>query len=129
VKSFSPQDVVGACTEQLDHRFDRLDASIKERIMMDMRIEDEALAPYLNTCRLDKWYQGALDLAKKDVEKDVDEETNDGKKMQDIAQKLHDMEMEIAKNEKSKAQALLKSKPRFKVRRGGSAGNLRRSIQ
>jgi nuclear pore complex protein Nup133 len=114
VKPISPQDVLGACTDELDHRFTRLDASIRERIMKDMQDEDDAMKPYIGTCRLNKWYQGALDLAKQDFAQEINDETNDGERMRQIAQKLQEVESGIAESEREKAESLLHSKPRYK---------------
>ena len=120
---------MGAFTEDLQHRFARLDVSIKATIKKDMQAEDDALSRYIETCQLEKWYQAALDLAKRDVMEEVNEETEDGEKMQSIAAKLADIESRIAKNERNKAESLLHSKPRYKpkTRLNGSVGNFRSS--
>jgi len=114
VKPITPQDVLGAGTEELDHRFKRLDTSIRERIMKDMQVEDNSLKPYIEKCRLDKWHQGTLDLATSDFRDEVAEETADGEQMRQAARKLSELEKGITKDEKSKAESLLQSKPRYK---------------
>ena len=128
-KPISPENVLGAFTEQLHHRFTGLDISIQETIKRDMQAEDDALSRFIETCQLEKWYQAALDLAKRDVMEDINEETENGGKMKNIAAKLDEIERQIAKNEKIKAESALHSKPRYphKAKLGGSVGNLRSS--
>jgi nuclear pore complex protein Nup133 len=124
----SPQDVVGACTDELDHRFLRLDASMREEIMRDMQVEDDRLKPYIQRCRLDKWYQAALDLAKEDFTREIENETDQGQKLLSAAQKLREIERGIAENEKRNAESQLHSKARYKTRPlEGKAGKFQRS--
>jgi nuclear pore complex protein Nup133 len=105
---------LGAFTDELNHRFAGLDVSIQESIKKDMRAEDEALSKYIETCQLEKWYQAALDLAKHDVMEEVNEETDDGEKMRRVAEKLTEIENQISRNERKKAESLLHSKQRYK---------------
>lgn len=107
VKAMSPQDVLGACTTELDHRFNGLDAGMREEIMKDMQVEDDQLRPYMQRCRLDKWYQAATDLAKQDFAAEVDDRTDDGEQMLKAADKLREIEKGIAENERSAAARLL----------------------
>ena len=118
---------MGAYTEDLNHRFAGLDVSIQESIKKDMRAEDEALSKYIETCQLKKWYQAALDLAKRDVMEEVNEETDDGENMRRVAAKLAQIENQISQNERDKADALLHSKQRYKpkARLDRSVGNFR----
>ena len=126
----SPQDVVGACTDELDHRFLGLDASMREEIMRDMQAEDDRLKPYIQRCRLDKWYQAALDLAREDFTREVESETDQGKKLLSAAQKLREIERGIAENEKMKAESQLYAKPRHKLKPlEGRTGKLRSSMR
>jgi nuclear pore complex protein Nup133 len=113
VKPMSPQDVLGACTNELDHRFNGLDVNMRDEIMKDMQVEDDRLSPYIQKCRLDKWYQGALDLAKLDYTEEVDDETEEGEKMLNAAQTLREIEKGIAERERGTAESLLRQKPRF----------------
>lgn len=106
--------MLGAATDELDHRFRGLDASIRETIMKDMQVEDDYLKPFIQACRLDKWYQGALDLARQDYEEEVAEETSNGTKMKQAEEQLAKREQEIAEKEKSKADHLLHSKLKYK---------------
>lgn len=105
---------MGAYTEELNYRFKGLDASIQESIKKDMRAEDEALSKYIDTCQLGKWYQAALDLAKRDVMEEINEETDDGQKMRRVAARLTEIENQISQSEKDKAQSLLHSTQRYR---------------
>jgi nuclear pore complex protein Nup133 len=107
VKPISPQDVLGAGATELDHRFNGLDAGMREEIMKDMQVEDDQLRPYIQRCRLEKWHQAAVDLAKQDFTAEVDDQTDDGKKMLKAADKLREIEKGIAENERSAAARLL----------------------
>ncbi len=131
VKAFSPHDVLGACRDELDHRFTRLDASIREIIMKAMQVEDEVLKPYIEKARLDKWYESILDLAKEDIEKELTEETNRGASMKDVENQLAEVERGIAESERRKAESLLHSKPRYKpkAKMNGSVTRFRSSIK
>lgn len=131
-KPISPENILGACTEQLDHRFTGLDVSIQESIKKDMQDEDAALSMYIEKCQLDKWYEGALDAAKRDVMEEVNDETDDGEKMRRAADRLQEIEMDIAEKERRKAESLLHSKPRHKPKAkllDGRVGKFRGSIQ
>ena len=131
VKPISPENVFGACTEQLNHRFTGLDVSIQESIKKDMQAEDAALSMYIEKCQLGKWYEGALDAAKRDVMEEVNEETDGGEKMRRAAERLQEREREIAETERRKAESLLHSKPRYKpkAKLDGRVGKFRGSIQ
>lgn len=107
IKPISPQEVLGACIEELPDRFNGLDISVREGILKGMQTEDKALLRYVETSRLEKWFQSALDLAKEDFTEEVDEETDDGKKMRDAAQALERIEKQIMENERSSAQKAL----------------------
>ncbi|KAM3072879.1 hypothetical protein ACMFMF_007207 [Clarireedia jacksonii] len=123
----SPQEVLGACTDELDHRFHRLDASIRERIMGDMQSEDDLLKPYIDTCRLEKWHQGALDLARQDFREEVEQKTNEGGDAKKAAEMLEDIEKRIANDERERAEGLLLLKPRVRAKRPGLKLEGRRS--
>ena len=96
--------------------------------MRDMQAEDDRLKPYIQRCRLDKWYQAALDLAKEDFTREIENETDQGQKLLSAAQKLREIERGIAENEKRKAESQLHSKARYKTRPfEGKAGKFQRS--
>lgn len=131
IKSMSPQDVLGACTDELDHRFNGLDANMRDDLMKDMQVEDDRLKPFIKKCRLEKWYQGALDLAKQDFAAEVDDQTDDGKRMARAAERLREIEKGIADKEKSKADSLLHRpspvKPIARLEGGAPVGRRLRS--
>jgi nuclear pore complex protein Nup133 len=129
VKPISPEDVLGAGTEDLDHRFTGLDASTREKIMKDMQAEDDLLTPYIESSRLDKWYQTALEQAKQDFEEEVNEENDDGRKMKEAEEVLDEVERGIKESDRRKVENLLHSKPRYKPKMNGSLGSFRRSIK
>jgi nuclear pore complex protein Nup133 len=131
IKPMSPRDVLGACTEELDERFAGLDASIRDSIVRDMQVEDENLKPFIETSRLEKWYHAALELARDDFKLELDEQTDDGEKMKQAEKTLAEIEEGIKENEKRKAEGLLHSKPRYKLKSkvSGSLGNFRSSIK
>jgi nuclear pore complex protein Nup133 len=131
VKLMSPGDVLGACTEELGQRFAGLDASMKDAIIRDMQAEDEGLKPFIETSRLEKWYHAALELARDDFKLELDEQTDDGEKMKQAEKTLAEIEEDIKENERRKAESLLHSKPRYKLKSkvSGSLGNFRSSIK
>lgn len=131
IKPMSPQDVLGACTDELDHRFNGLDVNMREELMKDMQVEDDRLKPFIQRCRLEKWYQGALDLAKQDFTAATDDQTDDGKRMSRAAEKLREIERSIAETERSKAESELHqpSPVKAKSRIEGAASRLRSSTR
>ncbi|KAE8445276.1 hypothetical protein EG329_013514 [Mollisiaceae sp. DMI_Dod_QoI] len=131
MKPMSPEDVLGAGTDELDSRFTRFDSSTREQIMEEMLVEDDALKPLLEKCRLDQWYQSALVQAKEDYEAELNEETDDGSRMNQIAAKLADLEEGIKESEMKKAESLLHSKVRYKpkAKANGGGGNFRSSFR
>ena len=113
VKHVSPQQVLGASTDELDHRFKGMDASQRETLMKDMQMEDDALVPHLEHAQLDHWYQAAMDLAKQDFTDEVNEETNKGDKMKLVALQLEEIEKDLRAKSREEAEDLLHSqKPR-----------------
>lgn len=130
IKPMSPEDVLGAGVEELDSRFSESDDSIREEIVQDMLVEDATLRPLIEKCRLDKWYQTTLSQAKDDHDAELNEETDDGSKMNEIAAKLADLEEGIAESEMKKAETLLHSKPKIKPKpKTNGVGNFRSSFR
>lgn len=127
----SPEEVLGAGTEDPDPRFAALDASIREQLAQDMLLEDDDLQPLIEKCRLGQWYESALAQAKDDCDAELNEETDDGSKMNEIAAKLIDLEEGIKESEMKKAESLLHSKPRYKpkAKMNGKLGNFRSSFK
>lgn len=110
----SPRGALGACTEELDDRFRGLDTSVREPLLRDMQAEDAVLEHYVEKCRLEKWFEGAMDLAKRDVQQEANEETEDGEVMKEVAQQLKAIEEKISSDGMKTAVSMLRSKPRFK---------------
>jgi nuclear pore complex protein Nup133 len=127
----SPVQALDACTEELDERFRGLDAGVRGPILKDMQAENDLLKHYVDKCRLEKWFEGTLDLANRDFVEEVNEETEDGKVMQQVAKNLREMEDRIASAERQHAVEMLRSKPRYKARPklNGSVGLLRSSVK
>jgi nuclear pore complex protein Nup133 len=125
-----PKEVLGAGIDEVDSRFKNLDASIRDGIMRDMQDEDDTLKPLIDKHRLEKWFQGVLDLAKHDYAEGLAAETEDGQNMQSVALELQNLEKAIEEQERGKAESLLKTKLRFKpkVKLNGST-NMRASIR
>lgn len=128
ITPISPRDVLGAGTETLELRFTGLDEHIRDTIMRDMQAEDDALLPLIEQNRLDKWHHSVLELAKADFAKEVDEETDGGKLMQEAEEMLEETEKRIKSNETGRAETLLHSKPRYKPK-AKLNGGLRASIK
>ena len=130
VTAIQPKDILGAATSELDHRFTGLDVSIRASIMADMSVEDDALEQYIETCRLDKWHQTALDLAKQDYDEEIAEKTDDGKRLNEAEKRLEEIEADIEKKEQVKASSLLHSKLRYKPKfRLNGSTNFRASMK
>jgi nuclear pore complex protein Nup133 len=126
----NPRDILGAGTENLDSRFTGLDASIRENIMEDMQAEDVSFKILIDTCRLDRWHQSALELAKAHFEAELAEETDGGNLMRDADDKLEQLEMDIKEKERQNADNLLHSKPKYKAKaRLSSAARFRSSVR
>jgi hypothetical protein len=126
----SPRGALGACTEELDDRFRSLDAGVKVPLLKDMRAEDEALNQYIEKSRLEKWFEAALDLAKRDVQDEVNEEMEEGEAMKEMAKQVYEMEQKIASDGRQAAIDMLRSKPRYKAKSklNGSVGGFKGSL-
>lgn len=116
--------MLGAGTDELDHRFNGLDASIRETIMNDMQVEDSALKAYVESSRLEKWHQSTLDLARNDYDEHMANQTSQGLYAKQAEDQLAQIEEAIAAKERSKAESFLHSKAKYKpkARINGSAG-------
>ncbi|KAI9643128.1 hypothetical protein NHQ30_008863 [Ciborinia camelliae] len=117
IKPLSPQEVIGACTDELEHRWSRIDASMRERMMRDYQIEDDGLNIYIEAARLEKWHQQAVELAKQDFRNEIGAKTSEGSVMDiEAASLLEELEREIANNEKGRAEGMLLSRPKHRAR-------------
>jgi nuclear pore complex protein Nup133 len=126
----SPRGALGASTDELDERFRGLDSSVREPLLKDMQAEDQSLKDYIDKCRLEKWFEGALDLAKRDVQEEAHRETEDGEIMTRVAQKLREKEEMIAAEGRKAAMEMLRAKPRYKPKPklNGSMGGFKSSV-
>ncbi len=126
----SPQGALGACTEELDDRFRSLDAGVKAPLLKDMQAEDDALRHYIEKSRLEKWFGGAFDLAKRDVQDEVNEETEESEAMKEMAKLVFETEQKIASDGRQAAIDMLRSKPRYKAKSklNGSVGGFTGSL-
>ncbi|KAG9241176.1 Non-repetitive/WGA-negative nucleoporin C-terminal-domain-containing protein [Calycina marina] len=88
IKFLFLQDIVGACTTELDHRFDRFDNNNRELLMRDMQSEDAALYPFIEHSQLNHWYNAAQDLAKDDLMSEYERVTKEGSEMKEIELEL-----------------------------------------
>lgn len=111
-----PKEALGAYTANLDSRFSNPKASFKDALVRDLKSEDEALKSYVDACRLEKWFESTLDLAKQSIAREANEETETGLAMQQVARELQSIEEQIARRSRDSALNLLASKPRFKPR-------------
>lgn len=103
---FQPEEVLGAGTDELDHRFDEMGADVKQKHMKCMQLEDNALQPYLEKAQLGKWARAVLDLAKEDFMRGVDSDTDDGERKRLGALKLREIEERIAESSVEKSLPL-----------------------
>ncbi|CAD6500451.1 BgTH12-07628 [Blumeria graminis f. sp. triticale] len=131
IKPISPCEVLGAGLEGLDERFTRLDNSLREDIMREMQIEDDALRRLIETSRFDQWHATVLELAQHDRDQEKEEKIKDKQRIQDASEELTRMEGIIRENEKKKAENLLyaKSRPKSKTKPSISTSNISQIIQ
>ncbi|OAF59591.1 hypothetical protein VC83_03664 [Pseudogymnoascus destructans] len=54
----------------LDTRYSSLDSGVRAPLLSDLSSEDSTLRNYMTHARLGKWFEGALDLAKRSVEEE-----------------------------------------------------------
>ncbi|CAL3967495.1 unnamed protein product [Diplocarpon coronariae] len=131
VKPIGPREVLGAGSDNFEERFASSDDSTLESIMKDMQVEDDALEPLIEKYRLEQWFETIYEQAKQKYELDLEEQTDDGSAMQQGASRLAEIEQGIRKNEQTRAESLLHSKPRYKPKAKGSgnSGSFRHSIK
>jgi nuclear pore complex protein Nup133 len=131
IKAMGPEEVVGAGTEYLGVRFANADASTQEQVMQDMIMEDEALKPLIERSRLEDWFNTAMTQARDDWEAELNEETDNGGRMEEVAAKLDGLEEAIRERETKRADDLLFLKPRYKpkARMNGSVQTFRSSVR
>lgn len=81
---------------------------------------------YVEKCRLEKWFEGAMDLAKRSVEDEANEETESGERMKEAAMELESREEEIASKAREAALEQLRSKGKPM---NGSVGGFKSSVR
>lgn len=91
----TPEEVHGAGSDEVDSRFKNMDASIRESLTRDLQDEDNALKPLIEKYRLEKWFQGVLDLAKEDYAECLAVETETGPNMESVVAELQRLETAI----------------------------------
>ncbi|KHJ35852.1 putative nuclear pore complex subunit nup133 [Erysiphe necator] len=97
LKPVTPQECLEAGTQTLDHRLQMLDVSIREKLMKEMQIESDALKLLIDSSQLNQWHKTLLDLVKLDLEKELEEEVENEKRVQHAAEQLRSIE-ELLKN-------------------------------
>lgn len=100
--------------------------------MKDMQAEDDALNPSLQQGRLEKWFQGALELAKQDYAEGVEAETTQGHNLSGAAEELLRLEQAIHEKEQARGNSLLRTRPRYKARaklNGNGSASFKASIK
>jgi hypothetical protein len=122
IQPLKPSEALGASTSELGNRYRGLDAGLRGALLHDMKAEDKKLKHYMDKCRLGKWFEGTLDLAKRNVQAEAAEELESSEAMQGAAKMLADIEDDLAEKQKADALKALKSKPRIRrVKMNGSA--------
>ncbi|PBP19499.1 hypothetical protein BUE80_DR009740 [Diplocarpon rosae] len=131
VKPMEPREVLGAGSDDFEERFASSDDSTQENIMKDMQVEDDALELLVEKYRLEQWFKTTYEQAKQKYELDLEEQTDDGSKMQQGASKLAEIEQGIRQKEQTRAESLLHSKSRYKPKSKGNghSGSFRHSIK
>lgn len=96
----------------LDARYRSLDAGVRAPLLSDLAAEDNALKSYITHARLGKWFEGALDRAKRSVEEEKKEKEEGEKGLRDVAERLKEIEVEIEERERGIAREMLRCRPR-----------------
>ncbi|CAG8960167.1 hypothetical protein HYFRA_00010646 [Hymenoscyphus fraxineus] len=78
IKPVNPEAILGAATDELDHRFDRLDSGVRDTFFRDYQQEDSAFEYHITHHRLEKWHQVIFDQAQRDYKEELANETSHG---------------------------------------------------
>lgn len=62
-----PSEALGVYTDNLDSRFNDMDAGFKHKLLEVMKAEDKKLKAFIEKSQLDAWYRTTLDCAEKIV--------------------------------------------------------------
>lgn len=71
----SPQEALGAFTEEVDRRFRNFDADFQAKLKTCMKDEDKVLTKNIESHRLAGWAESAMEIAKKEVTSFADNTT------------------------------------------------------
>lgn len=110
-----------APTSELDARYARLDDGIRAGLLADIQAEDKLLKTFIDKQRLQKWYEGTLSVATKDVEREHKAEKDQEIKVKRMGNRLEDMERRITAQQQDVAREMLAARretPKLSRRRG-----------
>jgi nuclear pore complex protein Nup133 len=125
----SPENVLGACTERLDHRFASVNITMQQNLLNDYQVEDERFHDLVNNHRMQSWYESALETARFDHKAEMDQITSSGSDMRRGKDALELAEERIAEKEQGKVDATSRSKSeKAKSTANGHARSTRASI-
>lgn len=116
-----------APASELDARYARLDEGIRAGLFADFQAEDKLLKTFIDKQRLQKWYEGTLSVAIKDVEREQKAERDQEMEVKRMGSRLEDMERRISRQQQDVAREMLAARretPKLARRRGreGSRG-------
>lgn len=116
-----------APTSELDSRYARLDEGIRAPLLADIQAEDKLLKTFIDKQRLQKWYEGTLSVATKDVEREQKAEKEQEMEVKRMGSRLEDMERRITRQQQDVAREMLAARretPKLSRRSGreGSRG-------
>jgi nuclear pore complex protein Nup133 len=100
-----PQDVLGACTERLDHRFTGADIALQQNLLSDYQVEDGRFQELINKHRMKSWYESALEAARNDHREELNQITSDGSETGLGTDALELAEKQIAEKEQRKVDS------------------------
>lgn len=105
-----PHDILGACTERLDHRYSGVDVTVQRNLLNDHQTENRHFQDLINKQRMNSWYEMTLETARADFKADMNQITSDGSDMGAGKDALEQAEKRIAEKEQRKANGSLKNK-------------------
>lgn len=108
----TPTALSTAPATTLDTRYHSLDAGVRAPLLSDLAAEDVTLREYMTHHRLQKWFEGALDLARRSVEGEKKEKEEGERGMREVAERLGEIEREIEERERGVAREMLRCRPR-----------------
>ncbi|KAL5345102.1 hypothetical protein ACLOAV_010056, partial [Pseudogymnoascus australis] len=103
----TPSSLASGPATTLDARYRSLDAGVRAPLLSDLSSEDNTLKSYITHARLGKWFEGALDLAKRSVEEEKKEKEEGERGLQEVAERLKEIEAEIEERERGVAREML----------------------